>query len=77
MWALSAEMKGAAPDFGQLEAMFHQGEHQYEDVNEVRLCLTSLMSQRQADMYHWSVRIMVAIVSFKRKLKKNFIKIFF
>uniref|UniRef100_K1RAT7 Inverted formin-2 n=1 Tax=Magallana gigas TaxID=29159 RepID=K1RAT7_MAGGI len=37
LWALSAEMKGAAPDFGQLEAMFHQGEHQYEEVNEIVL----------------------------------------
>lgn len=51
LWALSAEMKGAAPDFDQLVAMFHQGEHQYEEVNEVRLCLTFLMSQRQADIY--------------------------
>lgn len=30
-------MKGPAPDFEQLETLFQQGDHVYDEVNEVRI----------------------------------------
>ena len=37
LWVVSSDMKGPAPDFEQLETLFQQGDHVYDEVNEVRI----------------------------------------